>query len=45
VTDVKSHPEMRAAHRGDGLRWSAQFDLRRTLAPKEIQEKFGRASR
>lgn len=40
VTDVNSHPEMRTMHRGDGLRWSAQFDLRRTLAPKEIQEKF-----
>ncbi len=37
-----SHTEVRATHRRDGLRWSAQVDLRRGLAPEEMKEKFTR---
>jgi hypothetical protein len=29
-------------HRRNGLRWSAHFDLRCSLAPKEVQEEFAR---
>ena len=39
-----SHPEMRALHRRDGLRRSTHFDLRRGLAPKDIQKEFARQS-
>ena len=33
---------MRATHRRNGFRWSAHFDLRCGLAPKDIEEEFAR---
>ena len=37
-----SHAEVRAMHRRNGLRWSAHFDLRRRLAPEDVQQEFAR---
>lgn len=37
-----SHAEVRATQRRNGLWWSADFDLRCRLAPKDIQEQFAR---
>jgi hypothetical protein len=39
---MDSHAEVRATHRRNGLRWSAHFDLRGSLAPKDVQEEFAR---
>jgi hypothetical protein len=36
VLALDSHAEVRATHRRNGLRWSAQFDLRCSLAPKDV---------
>jgi hypothetical protein len=33
---MDSHAEVRATHRRNGLRWSAHFDLRCSLAPKDV---------
>jgi type 1 glutamine amidotransferase len=37
---TKSHAEVRATQHRDGLRWSAQFNLRRGLPPKQVEEEF-----
>lgn len=37
-----SHAEVRAMHRRNGVRWSAHFDLRCSLAPKDVQQEFTR---
>ena len=39
---VDSHAEVRATQRRNGLRWSAHFDLRCSLAPKDVEEQFAR---
>ena len=39
---LDSHAKVRATHRRNGIRWSAHFDLRCGLAPKEIEEEFAR---
>src|ERR1700751_5634482 len=39
---VDSHAEVRALQRRNGLRWSAHFDLGRSLAAKDVQEEFAR---
>jgi hypothetical protein len=33
---MDSHAEVRSMHRRNGLRWSAHFDLRCSLAPKDV---------
>ena len=33
---MHSHAEVRASHRRNGLRWSAHFDLRCSLAPEDV---------
>lgn len=33
---MDSHAEVRSMHRRNGLRWSAHFDLRCNLAPKDV---------
>ena len=39
---VDSHAEVRATQRRNGLRWSAHFDLRCSLAPEDVEEQFAR---
>lgn len=39
---MDSHAEVRATHRRNDLRWSAHFDLRCILSPKDVQEEFAR---
>ena len=39
---LHSHAKVRATHHRNGLRGSAQLDLRRSLPPKEIQQEFPR---
>ena len=38
----KLHAEVRVTHRRNGPRWSAHFDLRCSLAPKDVEEEFAR---
>jgi hypothetical protein len=39
---MDSHAEVRATHRRNGLRWPAHFDLRCSLAAKDVQEELAR---
>jgi hypothetical protein len=39
-----SHPEMRAVERRDSLGRPRHLDLRRSLAPEQVEEKFARGT-